>query len=174
VTQEPAESKNQNDENSKENAKEKAKIKSLTSQLMDDMRLVARERKQKLTDKTAPAAVEIPCQVGTIGEYRVGSVRREAKSTTIHVLPGDTIVIGSDGLFDNLTLAEIVAVVVKHQNLSSRQKAKALSDMAKAHGRKPDDITVAVGTITPVGSTKNANATEQSTRATTNNAGGSK
>jgi hypothetical protein len=37
--------------------------------------------------------------------------------------------------------------MIKHENLSSREKAKLLTSAAKAQGRKPDDITAAVGRI---------------------------
>jgi serine/threonine protein phosphatase PrpC len=151
--------KHENGENT--SGKANSSKSSVTSQIIAGMQLVALERKQTAgAEKKAPAVVEIPCQVGTIGEHRVGSVRREAKSTTLQVIPGDTIIIGSDGLFDNLCIEEIVSAMIKHENLSSREKAKLLTSAAKAQGRKPDDITVAVGRIsrTARGPTSNQSA----------------
>ncbi|RVX22878.1 putative protein phosphatase 2C 26 [Vitis vinifera] len=97
----------------------------------------------------------------------------DATVTSVKLLEGDTIVMGSDGLFDNVFDHEIVSTITQYSDAA--EAAKALADLASNHswittlnlpihwrpepgcqyeqrffilaGGKPDDITVVVGQV---------------------------
>lgn len=73
-------------------------------------------------------------------------IERKIDRTAFIVRPGDIIVFGSDGLFDNLNNRVITDTVVSYASRSPQFIAKALARMS-VHGRKPDDITVLVGRV---------------------------
>lgn len=55
----------------------------------------------------------------------------DAIVSTVDLQVGDTIIMGSDGLFDNIFDQEIVSVVTTHDDVSNA--AKALADLARNH-----------------------------------------
>lgn len=55
----------------------------------------------------------------------------DAIVSTVDLQVGDTIIMGSDGLFDNIFDQEIVSVVSTHDDVSNA--AKALADLARDH-----------------------------------------
>ncbi|MCD9644810.1 hypothetical protein HAX54_033259 [Datura stramonium] len=55
----------------------------------------------------------------------------DAIVSTVDLQVGDTIIIGTDGLFDNVFDKEIVSVVTEHDDVSNA--AKALADLARNH-----------------------------------------
>ena len=87
------------------------------------------------------------------------------------IMPGDIVIVGSDGLFDNLTTEEIVQVVDVYRARGAKVMAVALTEAARATASssgkstpwsraeaaeygcremprgKPDDISVAIGVI---------------------------
>eukprot|EP00803_Ostreobium_quekettii_P005016 evm.model.scf_3110.2 EVM.evm.TU.scf_3110.2 scf_3110:7571-12670(-) len=107
-----------------------------------------------------------------LGHHSAADPPKAAVLETFHVFPGDVVVMGSDGLFDNLSEGEIMREVEEHDRLhksptllthrlvelsfeSSLDKRKGTPysraateafDMVYSGG-KPDDITVLVGYI---------------------------
>ncbi|XP_018628418.1 probable protein phosphatase 2C 1 isoform X2 [Nicotiana tomentosiformis] len=55
----------------------------------------------------------------------------DAIISSVDMKEGDTIIMGSDGLFDNVFDQEIVSVMTTHDNVSNA--AKALAELAKNH-----------------------------------------
>ncbi|BBH04586.1 Protein phosphatase 2C family protein [Prunus dulcis] len=66
------------------------------------------------------------------GDYDCGIIRLQFQVSSIELMEGDTIVTGSDGLFDNVFDHEIVSTLARYRNVAEA-------------GGKPDDITVIVG-----------------------------
>ena len=58
---------------------------------------------------------------------------------------GDLVVVGTDGLWDNLDEDEVLRAVARAP--APRAAATAIARAARAARRKPDDITVAVGLV---------------------------
>ncbi|CAN1219253.1 Probable protein phosphatase 2C 1, partial [Linum perenne] len=52
-------------------------------------------------------------------------------TVNVEVMEGDTIVMGSDGLFDNVFDHEIVSTIAQHKNVNDT--AKVLANLAKVH-----------------------------------------
>lgn len=57
----------------------------------------------------------------------------------VEVYPGDTILLSSDGIHDNLTTDEIAAILT-----TAAQPAWALVDAAQVRSREPKDVTIVV------------------------------
>ncbi|KAM3309476.1 putative protein phosphatase 2C 26 isoform X1 [Capsicum chacoense] len=55
----------------------------------------------------------------------------DAIVSTVDLQVGDTIIMGSDGLFDNIFDQEIISIVTTHDDVSNA--AKALADLARNH-----------------------------------------
>ncbi|CAN1161695.1 Probable protein phosphatase 2C 26 [Linum perenne] len=67
----------------------------------------------------------------------IGQTYLDAMISNVEVMEGDTIVMGSDGLFDNVFDHEIVSTIAQHKNVNDT-------------GGKLDDITVIVGQVVKV------------------------
>ncbi|XP_010032961.2 probable protein phosphatase 2C 26 isoform X1 [Eucalyptus grandis] len=61
----------------------------------------------------------------------VGQTYQDAVVSTVEVIEKDTVVMGSDGLFDNVFDHEIVSTLAKHGDVS--EAAKAVADLAREH-----------------------------------------
>ncbi|XP_056175971.1 probable protein phosphatase 2C 26 isoform X1 [Syzygium oleosum] len=61
----------------------------------------------------------------------VGQTYRDAVVSTVEVIEKDTVIMGSDGLFDNVFDHEIVSILAKHDDVS--EAAKALANLAREH-----------------------------------------
>ncbi|XP_010521990.1 PREDICTED: probable protein phosphatase 2C 26 [Tarenaya hassleriana] len=64
-----------------------------------------------------------------------GQTYLDASFNVVEVTKGDVIVMGSDGLFDNIFDDEIVSVVTKHDNVA--ESAKLLAELASGHSSDP-------------------------------------
>ncbi|WJX31259.1 protein-serine/threonine phosphatase [Trifolium repens] len=62
---------------------------------------------------------------------RVGQTYLDAMVSNVELMEGDTIVVGSDGLFDNVFDHEIVLTVASYKDVS--EAAKALANLASSH-----------------------------------------
>ncbi|XP_065847781.1 probable protein phosphatase 2C 26 isoform X1 [Euphorbia lathyris] len=61
----------------------------------------------------------------------VGQTYIDAMVSKVELMEGDTIVMGSDGLFDNVFNEEIVSTMAKHTSVA--EAAKALANLANIH-----------------------------------------
>ncbi|KDP45746.1 hypothetical protein JCGZ_17353 [Jatropha curcas] len=61
----------------------------------------------------------------------VGQTYIDAMVGSVQLTEGDTIVMGSDGLFDNVFDDEIVSIIARHSNVT--EAAKALANLASIH-----------------------------------------
>ncbi|CAK7330421.1 unnamed protein product [Dovyalis caffra] len=61
----------------------------------------------------------------------VGQTYLDAAVGRVEVMEGDTIVMGSDGLFDNVFDHEIVSTIARHSDVA--EAAKALANLASIH-----------------------------------------
>ncbi|XP_043809565.1 probable protein phosphatase 2C 26 isoform X2 [Manihot esculenta] len=61
----------------------------------------------------------------------VGQTYLDAMVSNMELMEGDTIVMGSDGLFDNIFDSEIVATIARHDCVTGA--AKALANLARIH-----------------------------------------
>ncbi|CAN1784664.1 Probable protein phosphatase 2C 26 [Linum perenne] len=61
----------------------------------------------------------------------IGQTYLDAMISNVEVMEGDTIVMGSDGLFDNVFDHEIVSTIAQHKNVNDT--AKVLANLAKVH-----------------------------------------
>ncbi|KAE9598650.1 putative protein-serine/threonine phosphatase [Lupinus albus] len=66
-----------------------------------------------------------------LSSERVGQTYLDAAVSSVELIEGDTIVVGSDGLFDNVFDHEIVSTIVRHRNVA--EAAKALANLASNH-----------------------------------------
>lgn len=107
-----------------------------------------------------------------LGHHEYASKPADAMMKSLHVVPGDTIVMGSDGLFDNVFVTQIVEQVSlsRQEGKGPQALVQKLTEMAhisslETHeetpysrgyseafdlamsGGKPDDITVLVAHI---------------------------
>ena len=67
-------------------------------------------------------------------------------TSSVDIRRGDIIVVGSDGLFDNVPLAQIASTVLQAKGRKPSTMAAMLARMA-VNGRKKDDITALVGVV---------------------------
>eukprot|EP00262_Sarcandra_glabra_P011667 TRINITY_DN2850_c0_g1_i2.p1 TRINITY_DN2850_c0_g1~~TRINITY_DN2850_c0_g1_i2.p1 ORF type:complete len:198 (+),score=36.42 TRINITY_DN2850_c0_g1_i2:347-940(+) len=63
----------------------------------------------------------------------IGQTFRDAMVCKLELIEGDTIVMGSDGLFDNVFAHEIVSTISRYKDVA--EAAKALADLASNHSR---------------------------------------
>ncbi|XP_061359940.1 probable protein phosphatase 2C 26 [Gastrolobium bilobum] len=66
-----------------------------------------------------------------LSSERVGQTYLDAVVSNVELIEGDTIVMGSDGLFDNVFDHEIVSTVIRHKDVA--ETAKALANLASSH-----------------------------------------
>ncbi|XP_027933200.1 probable protein phosphatase 2C 26 isoform X2 [Vigna unguiculata] len=71
---------------------------------------------------------DCPFQLSSEG---VGQTYLDAAVCNVQLMEGDTIVMGSDGLFDNVFDHEIVQTIVKHKDVA--ETAKSLANLASSH-----------------------------------------
>ncbi|OAY66805.1 putative protein phosphatase 2C 26, partial [Ananas comosus] len=87
-------------------------------------------RKGQVVFSTAPQEHFFDCPYQLSSEL-IGQTYRDATLCSVELTEGDTIVMGSDGLFDNVFDHEIVSVISKIQN--AVEAAKALAELASNH-----------------------------------------
>lgn len=63
----------------------------------------------------------------------MGQTYQDAMVCSIELMEGDTIVMGSDGLFDNVFDHEIVSTISRFKDAA--EAAKALADLASSHSK---------------------------------------
>ncbi|XP_020273988.1 probable protein phosphatase 2C 1 isoform X2 [Asparagus officinalis] len=66
----------------------------------------------------------------------IGQTYRDAMVCSLELIEGDTIVMGSDGLFDNVFDQEIVSIIYRIDDVTPA--AKALADLASSHSTDTD------------------------------------
>ncbi|XP_015573022.1 probable protein phosphatase 2C 26 isoform X2 [Ricinus communis] len=66
----------------------------------------------------------------------VGQTYLDAMVSSVELMEGDTIVMGSDGLFDNVFSEEIVSTIGTHNDVA--EAAKALANLASMHSLDSD------------------------------------
>ncbi|MED6183826.1 hypothetical protein PIB30_041426 [Stylosanthes scabra] len=66
-----------------------------------------------------------------LSSERAGQTYLDAAVSNVELIEGDTIVMGSDGLFDNVFDYEIVSTVAAYRNVA--EAAKALANLARIH-----------------------------------------
>ncbi|XP_004500319.1 probable protein phosphatase 2C 26 isoform X2 [Cicer arietinum] len=66
-----------------------------------------------------------------LSSERVGQTYLDAAVSNVELMEGDTIVMGSDGLFDNVFDHEIVQTIAGYKDVS--EAAKALANLASSH-----------------------------------------
>ncbi|CAK9180181.1 unnamed protein product [Ilex paraguariensis] len=129
-------------------------------------------RKGQIIFSSTPQEHYFDCPYQLSSEV-VGQTYLDAKVSSVELMEGDTIIMGSDGLFDNVFDHEVVSTVARYNNVSNA--AKALANLAHNHsidsnfdspyslearaqgydvpwwkkilGGKLDDITVIVGQV---------------------------
>ncbi|GAA0167464.1 hypothetical protein Leryth_002748 [Lithospermum erythrorhizon] len=89
-------------------------------------------RKGQLIFSTCPQEHYFDCPYQLSSED-VGQTYLDATVTTVELVNDDTIIMGSDGLFDNIFDSEIVSILAAH--LSVSDAAKALADLAHNHSK---------------------------------------
>ncbi|XP_027335438.1 probable protein phosphatase 2C 26 isoform X2 [Abrus precatorius] len=66
-----------------------------------------------------------------LSSERVGQTYLDATVCNVELIEGDTIVMGSDGLFDNVFDHEIIPTIVRYKDVA--EAAKALANLASSH-----------------------------------------
>ncbi|XP_075519683.1 putative protein phosphatase 2C 1 isoform X3 [Primulina tabacum] len=89
-------------------------------------------RKGQVTFSTSPQEHYFDCPYQLSSET-VGQTFLDATVTSIELMEEDTVVMGSDGLFDNLFDQEIISIVGSYDNASDA--AKALANLAHTHSK---------------------------------------
>ncbi|KAL0370786.1 UNVERIFIED_CONTAM: putative protein phosphatase 2C 1 [Sesamum angustifolium] len=89
-------------------------------------------RKGQVVFSTSPQEHYFDCPYQLSSEA-VGQTFLDATVTTVELMEEDTVVMGSDGLFDNVFDREIVSVVSSCDNVSDA--AKALANLAHNHSK---------------------------------------
>lgn len=87
-------------------------------------------RKGKLIFSTLPQEHYFDCPYQLSSEV-ITQTYLDATVTSVKLLEGDTIVMGSDGLFDNVFDHEIVSTITQYSDAA--EAAKALADLASNH-----------------------------------------
>ncbi|KAJ0979294.1 hypothetical protein J5N97_014768 [Dioscorea zingiberensis] len=87
-------------------------------------------RKGQVIFSTTPQEHYFDCPYQLSSEI-IGQSYRDAMVCNVELLEGDMIVMGSDGLFDNVFDHEIVSIVSRFNN--AIEAAKALADLASNH-----------------------------------------
>ncbi|KAL2470964.1 putative protein phosphatase 2C 26 [Abeliophyllum distichum] len=89
-------------------------------------------RKGQIVFSTSPQEHYFDCPYQLSSEA-VGQTYLDATVTTVELLEGDTVVMGSDGLFDNVFDSEIISIVGSYNNIADA--AKALANLAYDHSQ---------------------------------------
>ncbi|OMO82901.1 phosphatase 2C (PP2C)-like protein [Corchorus capsularis] len=87
-------------------------------------------RKGQMIFSTSPQEHYFDCPYQLSSEL-VGQTYLDAVVSTVELVEGDTIVMGSDGLFDNVFDREIVSTLALHTDVV--EAAKALANLARNH-----------------------------------------
>lgn len=87
-------------------------------------------RKGQVVFQTSPQEHYFDCPY-QLSSQAVGQTHLDAVVTSIELVEGDKIVMGSDGLFDNVFDQEIVSTVAENNDVA--EAAKALASLAKDH-----------------------------------------
>ncbi|XP_068642640.1 probable protein phosphatase 2C 26 [Aristolochia californica] len=89
-------------------------------------------RKGQIIFSTCPQEHYFDCPYQLSSEM-IGQTYKDAMVCCIELVEGDTIVMGSDGLFDNVFDHEIVSTISIYKDAT--EAAKALADLASNHSR---------------------------------------
>ncbi|KAM1099265.1 hypothetical protein TB2_005766 [Malus domestica] len=87
-------------------------------------------REGKIKFSTSPQEHYFDCPYQLSSEI-VGQTYQDAMVSNVEMMEGDTIVMGSDGLFDNVFDHEIVSTVTGYRDVA--EAAKALANLANNH-----------------------------------------
>ncbi|GMI92023.1 PHOTOSYSTEM II CORE PHOSPHATASE [Hibiscus trionum] len=87
-------------------------------------------RKGQIIFSTTPQEHYFDCPYQLSSEL-VGQTYLDAVVSSVELVEGDTIVMGSDGLFDNVFDGEIISTLAKHSD--AVEAAKALANLASNH-----------------------------------------
>ncbi|KAF9591916.1 hypothetical protein IFM89_010274 [Coptis chinensis] len=89
-------------------------------------------REGKIVFSTSPQEHSFDCPYQLSSEM-AGQTYLDAVISKLELMVGDTLVLGSDGLFDNIFDHEIVATICRFNDVA--EAAKALANLAKEHSR---------------------------------------
>ncbi|XP_058075469.1 probable protein phosphatase 2C 26 isoform X4 [Magnolia sinica] len=89
-------------------------------------------RKGQVVFSTSPQEHSFDCPYQLSSEV-VGQTYQDAMVCSVQLMEGDTIVMGSDGLFDNVFDNEIVSTISRFRDAS--EGAKALAELASNHSK---------------------------------------
>ncbi|KAG4920528.1 hypothetical protein JHK86_049341 [Glycine max] len=70
-------------------------------------------------------------KIANVGDCGLRLIRNGKQVCNVELIQGDTIVMGSDGLFDNVFDHEIVPTIVRYKDVA--EAAKALANLASSH-----------------------------------------
>ncbi|KAF3454856.1 hypothetical protein FNV43_RR05304 [Rhamnella rubrinervis] len=87
-------------------------------------------REGRTVFSTSPQEHSFDCPFQLSSEV-VGQTYLDAMVSNVELMEGDVIVMGSDGLFDNVFDREIVSTISRYKEVS--EAAKALANLAKTH-----------------------------------------
>ncbi|XP_028057897.1 probable protein phosphatase 2C 1 isoform X2 [Camellia sinensis] len=87
-------------------------------------------RKGQIIFSTSPQEHYFDCPYQLSSEV-VGQTYLDATVTSVRLMEGDTIVMGSDGLFDNVFNHEIISTMAQYSDVA--EAAKALANLAHNH-----------------------------------------
>merc|ERR1712086_464061 len=92
-----------------------------------------------------PASMQVPDQVGTLSTgLPVGELSSICHFSTFPLQHRDRIILGSDGIFDNVTEDSLVTLCACKPNASAANVAESVAKLAKRNWMKPDDISCVV------------------------------
>ncbi|KAL6967749.1 protein-serine,threonine phosphatase [Sarracenia purpurea var. burkii] len=89
-------------------------------------------RKGQIMFSTSPQEHYFDCPYQLSSEV-VGQTYLDATVTSVQLMEGDTVVMGSDGLFDNVFDQEITSTVARYSDVA--EAAKALANLAHNHSK---------------------------------------
>ncbi|KAH7542766.1 hypothetical protein FEM48_Zijuj02G0109500 [Ziziphus jujuba var. spinosa] len=87
-------------------------------------------REGRTVFSTSPQEHSFDCPYQLSSEI-VGQTYLDAMVSSVELMEGDTIIMGSDGLFDNVFDNEIVSIIARYKDVD--EAAKALANLASTH-----------------------------------------
>jgi len=98
--------------------------------------MMARKGKTIFRTESQQHEFNLPYQLGWVKVYPEGDKPSCADRTEIEMKPGDAIVLGSDGLWDNVPHDEVAALCAKHDG-DAETCAEAIATLAFSHSCDP-------------------------------------
>lgn len=108
----------------------------VAANLGDSGFLVLKNGSPALRSRPLQHFFDCPLQFGSLNHVDATDSADQAETFTVPVEPGDVIIMGSDGLWDNAYEAEIVALAPKSAS-DARAAAQRITEMARDHAADP-------------------------------------